>query len=1065
LELKFKRINKTLKYSAIIFLFTLVSFTLRGQVRSFGHQVNFIHYANDQGFYSPNVRNLYQDSKGRIWVCCQDGLWVFDGRTFQKLFAPDVFEDYDVGSVCEDNDGGMWIGSNQGICLYKNKTYTYFDTTGGKMPRRLTWNMYKDADGTIWAGTQTGLFHLDPKKTPHPLIKKYKMPPGSASLVRMVKRRKNGVLIVGTENSYLYLQGDSLVRENTPEVPVYSMVEFENGKEWFSGWGSPVRQFNGKVQDSVIDVGSGVLSLAKDKLGNIWFSTFEKGLFKYDGKQVVNYSTAEGLDFNAFWTSMTDREGNVWFGSFGNGLYKFSGEGITSINAKTGLFNEVIANMKPDTSGNVWMVTENSISSYDTRLNTVTSFTSFNGRPIVSITNLEVTGRNEVLALAYAGNGYKIHNGKITSEPWIGGFAAIKDNNNVLYMCEESGLYKVSADGKKELAKTKRKMPQLSASLMKDNKGRIWAFSVFTGISYYDGNDFYPFNKKNGFMRTPGTCVYGGEHDTVWIGTRGRGLVKCVIVKDSIMKIIDTISISNGLHSDIINSVDIHKGKMYIGTAYGLGVMDMAEYNKGVKRIKLYTADEGLVNSSVGVCFIDKEDKLWLATPKGAYIFDTRSQFLNTTEPNTHITNIQLLYENQDWIKKGFALDSDQLPLDLDLPYNNNHFTFEYIGISHTAPTKVKYQCMLAGMDKDWLPVTNKNEITYSNLSPGSYTFMVKACNNDGIWNTKPATFSFVITPPFWRTPWFMGIMAIGGLLGAFNYVRTREKKLRDEKQMLERKVEDRTVELKHALKEVEEKQKEIIDSINYAKRLQKAILTSESTLSSVFEESFVLFKPKDIVSGDFYWLVHLEDKSIAKNIFVFAAADCTGHGVPGAFMSMLNSTLLNQTVHNPNIKTPADVLNFLNDELPKNLRQPEDNDKIQDGMDIAFGIIDLNKNTFKFCGANNPCWIVRNNELIELKPQKQAITAATEYHKHKFVDQEVDLQKGDTIFAFTDGYADQFGGPKGKKFMYKRLSDLLISINSKSMNDQKDILLKTFSGWKGSLEQVDDVCIIGIKV
>ena len=263
----------------------------------------------------------------------------------------------------------------------------------------------------------------------------------------------------------------------------------------------------------------------------------------------------------------------------------------------------------------------------------------------------------------------------------------------------------------------------------------------------------------------------------------------------------------------------------------------------------------------------------------------------------------------------------------------------------------------------------------------------------------------------------------------------------------------------------VEEKNKEITDSINYAKRLQKAILASDKTMRSVFEQSFILYKPKDIVSGDFYWILHTEDRSIQKNIFAFAAADCTGHGVPGAFMSMLNSTLLNQTAYNSDITTPADALNFLNQELPKNLRSPDDTENIQDGMDIAFCLVDLNKKILKYSGANNPCWVVRDGEVIELKPTKQAITASNEYDKKKFTDEIFPLKKDDCVYIFTDGYADQFGGPKGKKFKYKTLSDLLVSINKETLDKQKEILEQQFMEWKGSLEQVDDVLIMGIKI
>ncbi len=263
----------------------------------------------------------------------------------------------------------------------------------------------------------------------------------------------------------------------------------------------------------------------------------------------------------------------------------------------------------------------------------------------------------------------------------------------------------------------------------------------------------------------------------------------------------------------------------------------------------------------------------------------------------------------------------------------------------------------------------------------------------------------------------------------------------------------------------VDEKNKEVLDSINYAQRIQQGILPDESELKSVFSESFVLFKPKNIVSGDFYWFFNISSKSEKKNIAAVVAADCTGHGVPGAFMSMLNSTLLNQTIYNPAIKTPSDALNFLNKELPKNLKSFDKSSTIRDGMDLAFCLIDLNKNILQFAGANNPCLIIRNNELKELKPLKQAITASEEFNKKQFTDEVFQLQKNDVIYLYTDGYADQFGGPKGKKFKYKELNELLLSISELTCTEQKEKLEATFMNWKGDLEQVDDVLIIGIKI
>jgi serine phosphatase RsbU (regulator of sigma subunit) len=256
----------------------------------------------------------------------------------------------------------------------------------------------------------------------------------------------------------------------------------------------------------------------------------------------------------------------------------------------------------------------------------------------------------------------------------------------------------------------------------------------------------------------------------------------------------------------------------------------------------------------------------------------------------------------------------------------------------------------------------------------------------------------------------------------------------------------------------IEEKNKEITDSINYAKRLQNTMLPGEASFGSMFGESFILYHPKDIVSGDFYWYSQIGNNRIV------AAVDCTGHGVPGAFMSMLGITFLNEIVGQKNISAPNSILGELRDRVKSTLKQKGIEGEARDGMDIALVNVNLDKNVLEFSGANNPIWICRGEQVIEVNADKRPIG----YFKGlglPFTNHTVELEKGDCVYLFTDGYADQFGGPKGKKFKYKTLSDLLLRIHRKPCVEQKQILEKTFAEWKGELEQVDDVLVIGIKV
>jgi len=258
---------------------------------------------------------------------------------------------------------------------------------------------------------------------------------------------------------------------------------------------------------------------------------------------------------------------------------------------------------------------------------------------------------------------------------------------------------------------------------------------------------------------------------------------------------------------------------------------------------------------------------------------------------------------------------------------------------------------------------------------------------------------------------------------------------------------------LKETLNEVEEKQKEITDSINYAKRIQEAILPSFDFIKIHLPNSFIYYQPKDIVAGDFYWAEKVGDD------FFIAAADCTGHGVPGALVSVVCCSALNRTVNEFRLTEPGKILDKTRELVLESFSK--NGGDIKDGMDIS--LIRISGNTVKWSGANNPLWYYQTNELKEIKANKQPIGKTD--HPEPFTTHTIELQKGDSIYLFTDGFADQFGGPKGKKFKYKQLEDLLVSSNSLSISEQHHTLKSTLSDWKGSLEQVDDICVIGIRV
>lgn len=288
---------------------------------------------------------------------------------------------------------------------------------------------------------------------------------------------------------------------------------------------------------------------------------------------------------------------------------------------------------------------------------------------------------------------------------------------------------------------------------------------------------------------------------------------------------------------------------------------------------------------------------------------------------------------------------------------------------------------------------------------------------------------------------------------------------LAENERLLEQKVKERTAEVVQKKEEIEKQNlkiselyKEVTDSIKYAKGLQEAILPPDELVQGLLPQAFILYKPKDIVSGDFYWIKKKNDK------IYFAAVDCTGHGVPGAFMSIIGNNALNNALRE--FDTPSEILDSLNQGISSTLH----NNTIgvsttKDGMDLALCCYDPKTQEIQYAGAFNPLYIIRNNDIIQTKADKFAIGTYFDNPKQKYTNHKFELQKEDRVYIFSDGYADQFGGPKGKKLMYKNFREYLITIHKETVQNQKKLLNDNIEKWKGNLEQIDDILVIGMTV
>ncbi len=610
-----------------------------------------------------------------------------------------------------------------------------------------------------------------------------------------------------------------------------------------------------------------------------------------------------------------------------------------------------------------------------------------------------------------------------------------------------------------------------------DNTGKIWIANANCGVSVINKNTINHFTKKNGLISNNSTTIFCDHENKVWIGTTAG--LNVWNGKDFV-----SFETTDGLTNNFITSIiEDELNNIWVGTSNGLNLFTPdKQLNKGYSITNYYTQD-GLKSVSFIRNAVEKiGNDLYWGTSEGLINLSVNNKNQSEANIKIKITGIDLFDETinfaglQDSIRRGkaFNLKNTELsltklkfdslteffnyPKNLTLPFNINSITFRYATLSGNLPHKIKYRSKLLGYDEKWNSETSSNEVKYNNLPPGNYKFIVESKIGNRDWATNES-YDFIIDPPFWERIWFRSIVLVLVFLIIRLIFKWRNKNLIERQVILEKTVEDRTKEIKEQKSLIEEKQREIIDSINYARRIQYALLATKEILDRNLGEYFIYFNPKDLVSGDFYWASELKNGD-----FVFATADSTGHGVPGAIMSILNIACLNESIKVNNLSSSADILNETRTKIKKHLANDGSIEGGKDGMDCSLIVINKLKNSITYSAANNPIWIIRNNSLITLAADRMPV-GKHDKDDQPFTQNSFELQSGDTIYTFTDGFADQFGGEHGKKFKYKQLQNVLISISNLNLNDQKLELEKVFNYWKGDLEQVDDVCIIGFRL
>jgi ligand-binding sensor domain-containing protein/serine phosphatase RsbU (regulator of sigma subunit) len=1045
---------------------------LLGRNFSLAQQYNFKNFAPKNGLASSIVNNIFQDSKGYIWFGTQGGgVSRFNGKLFKNYTKAEGLIANDVTFVTEDHSGNIWIATSEGASRFDGVTFTNFTEKDG-LSKGSVYCIYADEKNNIWFGMQEGGMNKYDGKTFTAFGTKDGLP--SDNLFAITQDKK-GDYWLALSNGIAKYDGTRITSYD--KHPLINNRTFfcnfsdSKGNVWFGGIsGYGVVKYDGtefhklELPEAVEDDFFG--SIAEDKNGNIWFAT-DHGALKYDGKNFHLFDEHQGLSSNGVLSICNDYEGNIWIGTQGGGVNLFNNESFVNFTDKAGLTSKNISTVvQYDEDTYLIGTTGLGLNEYNARTNTFK--TSCGIKEVDESTIFSVVTDNEgriwigaqegVFVLKKNRDKYELlnfYNKNVAKTEVLAALKIIQDKNHDLWIASySSGLFRVHG---KEIVNYSTRTGFVSDKVLTvftDSKNNIWIGTKDAGVVRYDGRTFTNFSVKEGLADKSIWAITEDNKGNMFFGTGESGLA-CY---DG--KMFRTISAKDGLCSNYILALtfDPVDNGLWLGTEKGINKIKLNP-DLGIESIRYYGEQEGYKGIEINQNAIlqDKSGQVWFGTINGLSRYNRQYDFPNVTPPKLHLSGIRLAYQTVDWKLYADSVDpSGNLPVNLELSHKNNNLTFDFQAFT---TDNVKYTFILEGQDEAWSPLSTNAEAVFTNISPGkTYTFKVKAVNSNGVWSKEVIAFSFAINPPWWQTWWFYTIVGLVALIGISGFVNYRTAQLAKEKKVLEEKVTERTVELKQANDQLSVAFQDIKDSINYAKKIQDAILPLEEEIKKALPQSFVLFKPRDVVSGDFYWFNKKEDK-----IFI-AAVDCTGHGVPGAFMSMIGSSLLNEIISKKGPHDAAGVLKKLHQGVRKSLKQDRDSYESKDGMDLALAVIDITANTLQYSGAKRPMFHYNNGSFEEVKADKQSIGGLEMEDNYSFTNHNVELKKGDTFYLFTDGYVDQFGGEKGKKFSTRRLKETLEELQELSMKDQGAKLNFIIDSWKSEVEQIDDILVIGFR-
>ncbi|OFX82609.1 MAG: hypothetical protein A2X05_18245 [Bacteroidetes bacterium GWE2_41_25] len=1043
--------------------------------QAFPQSYNFRNFNSEDGLTQSYVYSIIQDVQGYLWVGTDNGLFRYDGFKFENYPTSDSLADNFIANSISDGES-LWFGHRNGrLSYFDGRKFITFNITQPDLSS-IT-HFAKSPDNRIWVSTYSdGLLKLskDTGVIEHYVFK-------DQTIIISFAFLDNSELLVGTYTGLLYCRlkesGEIEIIRSVSEIPESKVtcIQKMRNKSGFYIATEDDGIFQLTFLDNQIKVSkiiastdfdfTGIQDIYEDSRSNLWLCTKgnENGLIKMsysasgESTKIIYFNRANNFATNDVNTVYEDREGNIWSGNYGQGLTLITPKTFSVSKFDNPLFGNNIFSIWFNRQYR-WIGTENGLVKMD---HMTGKFVKFYGKesglPKDTVTSIYSTDGKE-LWIGTESNGvfrmeagnerilkYPIRSGTLENsiniitgkgeQVWIGtkkGLCSINTATNSInwYSINQGGL-----------------PHNFINCLFLDRTGKLWISTHSNTLAYIQDEKVFkiPVNPGSGIL-TLGPITEDSD-SRIWVGSYGNGVFMIASESDSVAN----LTVKEGLLSNYCYSLVSDNNKnIWVGHKGGLSRIRTSDFSvKPIQRIEGLTENYQFNPNAI---INDQQGKIWFGSDKGMVSYDPSMEYPQIKPPALGITSIRI-----NDIEKDI---SDRIILSP----GNYKIRIDFLGINLKDPALVNYQYKLEGYDQ-WSEITKSTFVTFPRLTEGNYTFILKASSGDGAVSENPLTINIIIEKPVWKKWWFYPSAVILLFIVTFVYIKRREYKFLAEKRILEEKVRERTYEIQCQKDEIElqrnlidVKNTNIISSITYASHIQNAVLPPLELLDKLLPDNFLMNKPKDIVSGDFYWLAEKDNK------IVVTVADCTGHGVPGAFMSLLGITLLNEIVNVEGITQSDAIVTKLRERVIGSLQQSRNDIPTSDGMDIALCVVDQEKKRIQYTGGMSNLVFIRDRKMEIIKADRLSVCVLYG-NAGPFTMKEIEYRKGDVFYLFSDGYQDQFGGDFDKKYLSQHFYLTLLEIHELPMSHQREILETKLLNWKKDWNQTDDITVIGIRL